>query len=164
MCNGRSLFSTYRNHKDAKTSEVLNPVVPITDCSVVLQAVKKFERVQHGLVHVEVLVGSQTTHKSDTLFSLGQFLVFLVKFVIFLVRLWVVGIALVGGIFSNDDGPRVGGAEGRSGLVGRVLVLGYSGEVDFQAWVVDHVSGLVESSIWFQEFALKMVLKICLDF
>jgi hypothetical protein len=35
-----------------------------------------------------------------------------------------------------------------------VLVLGYSGEVDFQAWVVDHVSGLVESSIWFQEFAL----------
>ena len=139
--------------RKADLTQRLSPVVPKPDDAFALQAVEQLERVLDGLVHVEVLVGGQSTHKDHFLFSLSEFLVLLIESVVLFVGHRIVRVAPIGRVLLDNHAP--GTALGGFGLVGRVFVLGYAGVVDLQAGVVHHIRGLIVTSFRLQEFSLK---------
>mmetsp|Transcript_5745 Transcript_5745/g.18446 ORF Transcript_5745/g.18446 Transcript_5745/m.18446 type:complete len:339 (+) Transcript_5745:125-1141(+) len=108
------------------------------ELALLLVVVVDLERVEDGLVHVEVLVRGEPADEADVVLRLGQRAVALVERAVLRVGHRVVRVALGGRVLPRNERPLDLPVLDRLGLVGHVLVLDDARVRHVSRRVVDH--------------------------
>ena len=119
-----------------------------------LQVIEHLQRVQDGLVHVEVLVTRQSAHETYPALLRRQRRVLLVQRAVLRVGHGVIGLTYVRGVLTRDHRAFNGAVSRPEWLVGRVLVFDDSCKWNFFARVVDHHELLEEPVGWIRHVFL----------
>ena len=115
---------------------------------VLLQVIEHLQRVQDGLVHVEVLVTRQSSHETYPGFLRRQRRVLLVQRAVLRIGHGVIGLTYVRGVLPCDHRAFNGAVSRPEWLVGRVFILDDTSERHVFSRVVDHHELLEEPPGW----------------
>mmetsp|Transcript_155174 Transcript_155174/g.496165 ORF Transcript_155174/g.496165 Transcript_155174/m.496165 type:complete len:227 (-) Transcript_155174:745-1425(-) len=122
-----------------------------------LEGVVDFQRVEDGLVHVEVLVRRQPTNEANLGLLLGEEPVALIQLLILRVRHRVIGFADIRRGLLGDEGALDLAFLHGLRLVGHVLVLDDAREGDVRRGVIDDHGLLVEALVGLLDVGLLEV-------